>query len=95
MILLMEEILHRLGCIKTLEKQWDIYHINWLAGFLNRHDFCPKIFGRLHPALEIVQNAFQARPSPVYRFGLALPGVPFETGRCVALAMDGVQNMKT
>jgi len=27
-ILLMEEILHHLGCIKPY-KQWDIYHINW------------------------------------------------------------------
>ena len=27
-ILLMEEILHHLGCIKPC-KQWDIYHINW------------------------------------------------------------------
>ena len=29
----MEEALHHLGCKKTYEK-WDIYHINWLAGFL-------------------------------------------------------------
>ena len=28
----MEEILHHLGCIKA--SKWDIYHINWLAGFL-------------------------------------------------------------
>ena len=32
MVLLMDEILHHLGCIKPY-KQWDIYHINWLAGF--------------------------------------------------------------
>jgi len=32
-------ILHQLGCIKPFES-WDIYHINWLAGFLNhqQHD---------------------------------------------------------
>ncbi len=35
-ILLMEEIPNNhLGCIKKTCKQWDIYHINWLAGFLN------------------------------------------------------------
>ena len=28
LILLMDEILHHLGCIKPY-KQWDIYHINW------------------------------------------------------------------
>ena len=30
-ILLMEEILHHLGCIKAIKacKYWDIYHINW------------------------------------------------------------------
>ena len=32
-ILLMAEILHHLGCMKPY-KEWDIYHINWLAGFL-------------------------------------------------------------
>ena len=32
-ILLMEEILHHLGCIKPC-KWWDIYHSNWLARFL-------------------------------------------------------------
>ena len=32
-ILLMEEILHHLECIKPF-KLWDIYHTNWLAGFL-------------------------------------------------------------
>jgi len=32
-ILLMEEILHHLGCIKPCEL-WDIHHINWFAGFL-------------------------------------------------------------
>ena len=32
-ILLREEILHHLGCIKPCEL-WDIHHINWLAGFL-------------------------------------------------------------
>ena len=31
-ILLMEEMRHHLGCIK-LCKQWDVYHISWLAGF--------------------------------------------------------------
>ena len=31
-ILLMEEILHHLTCIKPC-LYWDIYHINWLAGF--------------------------------------------------------------
>ena len=48
---LMEEILHHLGCIKPC-KWWDIYHINWLAGFLVSHhlsggrsrgDFEPRI----------------------------------------------------
>ncbi len=29
----MEEILHHLTCTKPWRK-WDIYHINWLAGFL-------------------------------------------------------------
>ena len=33
-ILLMEEILHHLGCIKPYG-YWDIYYINWLAEFLN------------------------------------------------------------
>ena len=28
-----KKILHHLGCIKPY-KSWDIYHINWLAGFL-------------------------------------------------------------
>ena len=31
-LLLMEVILHHLRCIKPC-KYWDIYHINWLAGF--------------------------------------------------------------
>ena len=31
-ILVIEEILHHLGCIKPY-KQWDIYYINWLARF--------------------------------------------------------------
>ena len=34
-ILLMEEILHHLGC-RTPCKLQDIHHINWLAGFLKR-----------------------------------------------------------
>ena len=33
-ILLLEEILHHLGCIKP-HGYWDIYYINWLAEFLN------------------------------------------------------------
>lgn len=35
--------------------------------------WCSKML-RLHPALDHVPGAFPARPSPVYRFGLALPG---------------------
>ena len=31
-ILLIAEILHHLRCIKPCKK-WDIYHINWFAGF--------------------------------------------------------------
>ena len=33
-ILLMEEILHHLTCMKPC-KSWDIYHINWLSGFFS------------------------------------------------------------
>ena len=35
---LMEEILDHLGCMK-LCKLWDIYNINWLAGFLNHQRY--------------------------------------------------------
>ena len=34
MILLMEEIMPHLGCIKACKSR-DIYHINWLAELLN------------------------------------------------------------
>ena len=37
-LLLMEEILHHLGCIKPYE-YLDIYSINWLAGFLNHQQY--------------------------------------------------------
>ena len=38
MILLMEEILHHLGCMKPL-KWWDKPPISWLAGFLNHQQY--------------------------------------------------------
>ena len=34
----MEEILHHPTCMKPC-KQWDIYHINWLAGYLNHKQY--------------------------------------------------------
>ena len=39
-ILLTEEILHHLGCIKPC-KEWDIYHMDWLviAGFLKHQPY--------------------------------------------------------
>ena len=37
-ILLMEEILHHLGCRKPC-KIWNIHHINWLAVLLNRQPY--------------------------------------------------------
>ena len=30
---------HHLGCIKTLQIMVDIYHINYLAGFLNHQQY--------------------------------------------------------
>ena len=47
LILLMEEILHHLGCIKACK--WDIYHINWLAGFLNHQPSLPPRKKSVHP----------------------------------------------
>ena len=37
-ILLMAEILHHLRCMKPCRK-WYIYHMNWLAGFLNHQHY--------------------------------------------------------
>ena len=37
-LLLMEEILHRLGCVNPC-KSWGKLFINWLAGFLNHQQY--------------------------------------------------------
>ena len=43
-VLLMEEILHHLTCMKTC-KQWDIYHINWCMIFsINSMTGCCLLF---------------------------------------------------
>ena len=51
LILLMEEILHHLGCIKA--SKWDIYHINWLAGFLPSTVRPPKKRNRTPSSIKI------------------------------------------
>ena len=61
-LLLMQEILHHLGCKKTC-KIWDKLRINWLAGFLNHQqyhseDFAGYIFIRLHHYFLFIFNKF-------------------------------------
>ena len=44
MILLVEEILHHLGCITPVVNNGDIYYISWLAGFRNHQPYVQIIF---------------------------------------------------
>ena len=43
LLMLMEEIPNNhLGCLKPVVN-WDIYHIHWLAGFLNHQQYDGKL----------------------------------------------------
>ena len=63
----MEEILHHLGCRKPC-KESDIYHINWLAGFL------PSTVLNNQDLLENNQGP-RLKPSPYHQLSFSLsPG---------------------
>ena len=63
--LLLEEILHHLRCINP-NKNWDSYHINWFAGFLNhQQNGIPRVsLGSINSSLKLRWNQTYGRNQP-------------------------------
>ena len=57
---------HHLGCIKPC-KSWDIYHINWLAGFLQSTVWKSAVSSQQPPQL-LLENCHEANSSSLRSF---------------------------